>query len=219
MIRRSKHSQNYTVLPNDIFKDIQDGLAIGILSYLLSKPTDWNVTKAQLYKHFKEGRQRIDKSFALLESLGYIEGRQEKDGASRFSGFQWTVYDVPVNRLSESRQPEKQQLLNTEEQSTDVQNKEVINWNHLLSYFNLTFGKKSRVFPDKAKRGYEARIKEGFTKEDIMVAMVNASKDEYHVSTVPKYKYLTLEFFSRSDKLDKFSSMAEDKPQKYIPTT
>ena len=118
MIQRSKHSQNFTVLPNKIFKDLTDGLAIGLLSYLLSKPENWNVTKQQLYKHFNEGRQRLDKSFSLLEDAGYIVGEQQKDSNSKFIGFHWIVSDIPDtmlnsvfqdNRLTETQQPTKGQ--------------------------------------------------------------------------------------------------------------
>jgi hypothetical protein len=59
------------------------------------------------------------------------------------------------------------------------------------------------------KKQFNARLKEGFTKVDIKNAIVNATKDSYHIET--ELKYVTLEFISRPDKLDKFSQ-GENKP-------
>ena len=46
-----------------------------------------------------------------------------------------------------------------------------------------------------------ARIKEGFTIEDILKATENCSKDKYHIENP---QYLTPEFITRSDKLPKY---------------
>jgi len=77
-----------------------------------------------------------------------------------------------------------------------------INWSKLLNKFNSITGKKSRVVPDKAKKQILARIKEGYTKTDILKGIENCYKDPYHKET--NHKYLTLEFISRPDKLEKF---------------
>jgi uncharacterized phage protein (TIGR02220 family) len=85
---------------------------------------------------------------------------------------------------------------------------EPINWPVLLDFFNKTTGKKCKVVPKKAKEQFNARLKEGFTKVDIANAIVNASNDEYHIKE--DLKYITLEFISRADKLDKFSQIKNE---------
>jgi uncharacterized phage protein (TIGR02220 family) len=82
---------------------------------------------------------------------------------------------------------------------------EPINWPELLLFFNNTTNKKCKVISDKAKKQFNARLKEGFTKVDIKNAIVNATKDTYHIET--ELKYVTLEFISRADKLDKFAQI------------
>lgn len=77
-----------------------------------------------------------------------------------------------------------------------------IDWSKLLSKFNDITGKSSRVVPDKAKKQILARIKEGYTKNDILKGIENCYKDSHHQET--NHKYLTLEFISRPDKLEKF---------------
>ena len=82
-----------------------------------------------------------------------------------------------------------------------------IDYKELLSFINKTLGRSFRIIPDSTKNKYKARLKEGFTKSDIQKAILNASKDSYHIDT--NYKYLTPEFFSRADKLNKFCNFVE----------
>lgn len=93
----------------------------------------------------------------------------------------------------------------------DKKREDNINWDVLLDFFNKATNKKCRVIPPKIKSAFNSRIKEGFTKEDIANAIKNCSKDTYHIET--NYKYLTLEFISRADKLDKYSNIAQAVPQ------
>jgi hypothetical protein len=80
----------------------------------------------------------------------------------------------------------------------------------LLSFANATFKTKRTVFSTSVKNKYKARFKEGYTIEMVKRAMVNASKSKHHMET--GYKYCTLEFFSRPEKLDMWSADAEVKP-------
>lgn len=86
-------------------------------------------------------------------------------------------------------------------------NIEPINWSILLDFFNDVTGKKCKVVPEKAKKQFNARLKENFTKDDIANAIQNAYNDKYHKET--NHKYLTLEFISRADKLERFSTQKQ----------
>ena len=88
----------------------------------------------------------------------------------------------------------------------------------LLIHFNNTFNKRSRIIPEKVKKSYLARLKEGYTSDDIHSAMKNASLDKWHREN--QFHHCTLEFFSRAEKIDKFASatLKQNSP-KYIPTT
>ncbi len=88
-------------------------------------------------------------------------------------------------------------------------NKNKLDTSKLLSVYNDILGKKSRVVPEKAKRQLMSRLKEGYTKDDIVKALNNASKDSFHIES--RYKYLTLEFITRPDKLEKFVNMSDFK--------
>lgn len=76
---------------------------------------------------------------------------------------------------------------------------EKIDWDMLIFVFNKIFGAKARLINDDTKRKFKARIKSGWTKDEIKNAMMVVRKDPYHVET--NFKYVTLEYFSRDKTL------------------
>lgn len=90
---------------------------------------------------------------------------------------------------------------------------EKIDFTLLLEFYNKTFGKQARIVNDKVKRAYNARMKEGYLKEDIQKAMQVCKLNDFHKSN--NFQYCTLEFFSRSDTLDKYATVG-DKSQKPV---
>jgi uncharacterized phage protein (TIGR02220 family) len=102
-----------------------------------------------------------------------------------------------------SIQERKERIEYKEEDSLAVSEKPQIDFDKLLLFFNTTTGKNVRVVNDKTKKQFNARLKEGYTKADIFNAIKNCYNDDYHQNNP---KYLTLEFISRPDKLEKYSN-------------
>jgi len=94
-------------------------------------------------------------------------------------------------------------------------NVESIDFDQLLSFINLTFGRNFKVVNDKVKNKYKSLFKQGYGKEHIKDAILNASKNDYHKQT--NYQYCTLEFFSRPETIDKYSSITQKNDNVYIP--
>jgi uncharacterized phage protein (TIGR02220 family) len=92
---------------------------------------------------------------------------------------------------------------------TDTVNDTDINSSKLLSVFNSLLGKQAKVVNAKTKTQIKQRLKEGYTKDDIVNAIRNASKDPFHIES--NYKYITLEFLTKPDKLDRFVNMGDFK--------
>jgi uncharacterized phage protein (TIGR02220 family) len=84
-----------------------------------------------------------------------------------------------------------------------IQPEVVIDWSALLNQFNELVGRNHKLVTEKAKRQLIARLKDGYTKQDIWNAIQNCYNDEYHKET--NHKYLTLEFISRPDKMERYS--------------
>lgn len=77
-----------------------------------------------------------------------------------------------------------------------------------LDRFNQATGKKHRVLPDKAKRQLNARLKDGYTVDDVIAAASVCSKDDWHKRK--KLKYLTPEFITRPDKFEVYFQPQEE---------
>lgn len=72
-----------------------------------------------------------------------------------------------------------------------------------ISDFNRIRGSKFKPIA-KAERQFGARLKEGFTAENMLEALQNAMKARNHIESA--FKYLTPEFFTRPDKIEMYSS-------------
>jgi uncharacterized phage protein (TIGR02220 family) len=79
----------------------------------------------------------------------------------------------------------------------------IIDFESLLLLLQATFKRKFRVMNDKVKRSYKARIKEGYTIDDIHNAIKNCKENQFHKDN--NYNYCTPEFFSRAETLDKYA--------------
>jgi hypothetical protein len=77
-----------------------------------------------------------------------------------------------------------------------------VNWDGLLSQFNSITGKKMRVVCPKTKKQVTARLKEGYSKLDLLNAITNCFNDDFHKDNP---HFLTLEFISRAEKMQKYS--------------
>ena len=114
--------------------------------------------------------------------------------------------EEPKKPTGLSGNPNKPKKADTD---TDNVNDTDINSSKLLSVFNSILGKQTRIVNAKTKSQIKDRLKEGYTKEDIVNAIRNASKDPFHMDS--NYKYLTLEFLTKPEKLDRFVNMGDFK--------
>ena len=92
------------------------------------------------------------------------------------------------------------------EEIIDVSAKaEKIDFEKLIEFINKNTGRNFKVINKTVKGKYLARLKDGYSKQDILDAISNSIKSDYHKGE--NFKYLTPEFFSRSETLDKYSNV------------
>lgn len=133
-IKRKRASRNFTMICNQVYTDNQLSFqAMGMLSYLLSKPDDWEIRVAHLEKVTsgsakKTGRDGVYKILKELIERGFCVRHKESDGSTWYE-----VSDYPKSLIRESRITEKPDtekpdtpnttLLNTDlKPSTDLTN-------------------------------------------------------------------------------------------------
>jgi uncharacterized phage protein (TIGR02220 family) len=86
-----------------------------------------------------------------------------------------------------------------------------IDFDALILFINKTFGRSFKKVSPTVKSKYNARLKEGFTKEDFKTAITNCSKNKFHIDN--NFQYCTPEYFSRSEILDKYSDTTKQEEE------
>ena len=87
LARRSR----YTVINNALIEDKRlDFDHVGLLTYLLSKRSNWNISVAHLAKQKKSGASKINRLLKELQKFGYAKYQRLPTGKT-----EWTIYEKP----------------------------------------------------------------------------------------------------------------------------
>lgn len=165
--------------------------------------------------------------------LKYKESVIDKSNAGKLGNLKrWhkDLYDKVINNqlkldnalnIAESRkvshtnnvqsQPIAEIAVNDNVNVNDINNNiiESFDFDGLLGFINLTFGRNFKVVNDKVKKKYKSLLKQGYDKKQIFTAIINAKENSYHKET--DYQYCTPEFFSRTETIDKYSEIIFNK--------
>ena len=106
MIVRRKVNRGFTVVPREPISDERLSFeALGLLTFLLSRPDDWRVHLEQLRQRGGVGREKIQQMIRNLIDCGYVVRQQARDIATKqFGPFEYVVYDEP--QVASSGEPE-----------------------------------------------------------------------------------------------------------------
>jgi uncharacterized phage protein (TIGR02220 family) len=167
------------LIDSEIIKIENDNVLINFLNEQLTEREDSSIKKSLAGKASAEARK-----LAKLEQ-------------------QTNTSSTESQQVLNSCSTESQLLREEKRREENIKdNDRSVNWDALLLQFNSITGKKMKVVCDKSKRQINARLKEGYSKLDIVNAITNCFNDDYHKENP---KYLTLEFISRPDKMQKYS--------------
>ena len=165
MYRVQKDKNNPYVMLNKTFLNDEtiSWKAKGILAYLLSLPDDWKIYESEIVKHSSDGISATKAGIKELIDNGYIERKRLRE-SGRFSGYEYTVFEVPHHmRFSDNGYSNngKPNTTNNDFSNNDLNNilqktsLSDINWlieecsddlNELLkNYCYLRFNKKMRT--------------------------------------------------------------------------
>ena len=145
--------------------------------------------------------------------ISKLESTKEivKKGTNKYTLLTIVKYDeyqcVENERANKRQTKDKQRAITNnitiKQNNTSLDLK--IDWEKLMNQFNEITGKNTKVINQQVKNKILARLKEGYTKQDLLNAIQNCFNDPYHKET--NHKHLTLEFISRTDKMEKYSTM------------
>jgi len=109
-ILRKVIRKNYTPVSNDILDDNRMSYkAKGIMSHLLSRPSDWSFNKAFFINQSIEGKDSFEAGLKELEKCGYLRRtKQERGEDGKFKKIEWTIYEEPlIEEISNKNEVEK----------------------------------------------------------------------------------------------------------------
>lgn len=158
--------------------------------------TAWKPIELQLkrdlkkFEEVKEKRSLAGKRSAELRALK-IDEQSEANSTSVES-----VEQTPTNPTDNDN--------DNVTVNDNVINNNTINFDKLLLFLNSLTKRNFKLINEATKKKYLARLKEGYTNNDIANAMKNAVNSDYHKEN--NFTYLTPEFFSRAVTLDKYSN-------------
>ncbi len=99
-----------------------------------------------------------------------------------------------IKHATKQSESTSKSISSIDKQITINKEQETIDYDKLLKYINLTFDKKIQKVNDKAKKQFNARLKD-YSKDVFKIVIDNLKNDEYHKET--NYKYITPEYISR----------------------
>lgn len=168
--------------------------------------TAWKPIELQLkrdlkkFEEVKEKRSLAGKRSAELRALK-IDEQAEANSTSVES-----VEQTPTNPTDNDN--------DNVNVNDNVINNNTINFDKLLLFLNSLTKRNFKIINEATKKKYLARLKEGYTNNDIANAMKNAVNSDYHKEN--NFTYLTPEFFSRAVTLDKYSNTNNKTKEKNV---
>lgn len=192
---RVDKTKNYTVMSNYHLRDERLSLkAVGLMSWMLSLPDNWDYSVAGIASCRKEGKDAIRAILKELEEAGYLVRETKRDENGRFAT-EFILRENPLadkenNRVGKSATVNPTQI-NTKEQSTKKESKkeekrrsyaDIINSlvddpnvkEALQSYLQMRIMQK-KAPSNKALILLVERLKELSSKPEEQVAIINQS--------------------------------------------
>lgn len=123
-IRRSaRKPQGFTVVDNAVFSSELSFRAMGLLTYLLSKPDHWQVSVAQLVRYSKatarpDGRDSIYSILDELINARFVVREFRRSDCGKLAGIDYVVHDAPLPAEPETAEPPFTDLPYTAEPDT-----------------------------------------------------------------------------------------------------
>ena len=153
----------------------------------------------------------ISKWISSLIEFGYLTSTiNYKEGTKEILNRYLRLVIYPIEEKLNT--PIEEKLKDNNTINNNKINNNTINFDKLLLFINQKTGRGFKLVNKKVQGKYLARLKDGYSKQDILDAISNSIKSDYHKGE--NFKYLTPEFFSRSETLDKYSNVNKSEIKK-----
>lgn len=98
IIRTNKSTGNFFIASKHYVEDTNlSWKAKGIMSYLFSKPDDWQIYQTQLEKVSTDGKASVRTTINELLEKGYMTRKSRRKHNGDFDGYDYTLHEYPKN--------------------------------------------------------------------------------------------------------------------------
>lgn len=167
-IRRTKRTDNFTVVRNEYLQDVNlSWKAKGLITYIMSLPPDWQLNLSDLKKRSKDGRDATAAGLRELITNGYCQRCKLRGDGGTFVGCDYEVSDIKEfepeqpgteNPFLDAPQTDFPFAVNPDTDKPDTENPTLINTN-LTKDENVPNTNQSKpanpvvgdLFPDEQK--------------------------------------------------------------------
>jgi uncharacterized phage protein (TIGR02220 family) len=198
-----------------MFKALPDEVAGKLIKHVFSYVNDENPSSEDfiinaLFEQIKATLKRDLVKWDSQREQRSLAGKKSAELRSTKSNERSTVVNENVRKATVS--------VSDSVNDSVINNKaDKIDFDALILFINKTFGRSFKKVSPTVKAKYNARLKDGYTKEDFKTAMTNCSKLQFHIDN--NFQYCTPEYFSRSEVIDKYSNVTEQEPEKELRIT
>lgn len=188
--------------------------AKGIMSYLFSKPDDWQIYQTQLEKVSTDGKASVRTTINELLDKGYMTREKRRKGNGDFDGYDYTLHEYPVKhgvRKMEDAKMEDAKMVFAKSDTTnnDFTNNDLtkndsrvdlIPYKEIIDYLNSKTGKRYSHKSKANQKLIKARMNEGYTKDDFIRVIDIKTNEWINVEDMKPYLQPTTLFGNKFDK-------------------
>lgn len=215
IIRIDKTAGNYFIASKYYVEDENiSWKAKGIMSYLFSKPDDWQIYQTQLEKVSKDGKASVRSTINELIDNGYMTRQSRRKSNGDFDGYNYTLHEHPVNdgvRKMEDAKMEDAKMVIAKSDTTNnnLTNNDLTNndsrvdfipYKEIIDYLNSKTGKRFSHKSNANQKLIKARINEGYTKDDFFNVIDTKTNEWINVEDMRQYLQPTTLFGNKFDK-------------------
>ena len=107
-ICRVVKTRDFTVMSNYHLRDRRlSAKEMGLLSFVLSLPDDWDFTIRGLIGLMRDGKDSIYGAIRKLEEFGYVRRRQRRNAKGQLSRVEYSFFEQPQPQLPDDPLPPK----------------------------------------------------------------------------------------------------------------
>ncbi|WP_239441358.1 helix-turn-helix domain-containing protein [Staphylococcus sp. GDY8P19P] len=213
IIRIDKTAGNYFIASKYYVEDEKiSWKAKGIMSYLFSKPDDWQIYQTQLEKVSIDGKASVRSTINELIDNGYMTRQSRRKSNGDFDGYDYTLHEYPTNDGVRKMEDAKMEIAKMEIAKSDTTNNNSTNNDLTNNDINTSATKVTQEQFDQWWNLYDKKLdkKKAFSlfktalKKHDFETIMNGTKDYLKTINDKQYQKYPKTFLSQESYMNDY---------------